>query len=114
MPLKNTKHEIFAQEVAKGSALEEAYVRAGYSKSRKNAQRLRINEGIRRRIEEIQNQTVQECGVTFQKIVGELAKSGFSNISDYLNSSDSNISLVDLSVLSNIGQADQVVVRLLR
>ena len=104
MPLKNTKHEIFVQEVAKGSSAQDAYMRAypetSASNARKNATRLTANDDIRRRIEEIQSQAAQECGVTVRRIVEELAKIGFSNISDYINGSDGNISFVDLDDLT--------------
>lgn len=51
--LKNARHERFAQELAKGKTADEAYVIAGYVENRKNAARLKANEGIRARIEEI-------------------------------------------------------------
>lgn len=78
--LKNPKHELFAQEVAKGTTLEIAYERAGYAPSRKNAQRLRSNEGVSRRIEEILSLAAERTGVTIERIAGELAKIGFSDI----------------------------------
>ena len=104
MPLKNTKHEIFAQEVAKGKTRENAYLEAypncSPTSANKNASRLMANDGILRRIEEIQSQAAQECGVTVQRIVEELAKIGFSNISDYIDGSNGNISFVDLDDLT--------------
>ncbi len=44
--LKNHKHELFAQELAKGVTAEAAYAKAGYAPSVKNAQRLKSNEGV--------------------------------------------------------------------
>lgn len=78
--LKNSKHEIFAQEIAKGATLDAAYVSAGYAPSRKNAQRLRTIEGVSSRIEEILSQSAQRCGVTVDRITEELAKIGFADI----------------------------------
>lgn len=78
--LKNPKHELFAQEIAKGVTLESAYASAGYSPSRKNAQRLRTNEGVSRRIEEILSRAAQKAGVTVERVMAELAKIGFSDI----------------------------------
>ena len=47
MPLlDNPKHEIFAQELAKGATQEEAYETAGYKPSRQHASRLATNGNI--------------------------------------------------------------------
>jgi phage terminase small subunit len=78
--LKNPKHELFAQEVAKGVTLETAYALAGYAPSRKNAQRLRSNEGVSRRVEEILSRAAEKTGVSIEKVLSELAKIGFSDI----------------------------------
>ena len=53
--LSNSKYEKFAQLVAKGVTVTEAYTSAGYSKAsaRSNASRLRDNEGISARIKEL-------------------------------------------------------------
>jgi phage terminase small subunit len=51
--LENSKHERFAQEVASGKSLSAAYMLAGYAKKDGNAARLKGNERIRTRIEEI-------------------------------------------------------------
>ena len=78
--LKNPRNELFAQEVAKGIVLEEAYAKAGYSASAKNAQRLRKNEGVSARIEEILSAAAEKAGVTIGMVAAELAKIGFSDI----------------------------------
>ncbi len=49
--LKNTKWELFAQEILKGETADQAYVNAGYKKNRKNAARLKTNEDIMARID---------------------------------------------------------------
>jgi methylmalonyl-CoA mutase cobalamin-binding subunit len=53
-PLKNARHERFAQEIAKGLSLEDAYASAGFSPSRSNAHRLRTNENVAARVIELQ------------------------------------------------------------
>lgn len=78
--LKNAKHELFAHELAKGMTAEDAYRLAGYTPSIKNAQRLKQNEGIRSRVEEILSQSAKRCGVTVDRITDELAKIGFADI----------------------------------
>jgi hypothetical protein len=53
--LKNSKHELFAQGVAKGLSLTKAYIAAGYAENnaRANAGRLMTNDDISKRIEEL-------------------------------------------------------------
>lgn len=58
--LSNARWEIFAQELAKGTSNEESYVAAGYVRNRNNAARLKMQEDIVRRVQEIQAQTQQK------------------------------------------------------
>jgi hypothetical protein len=51
--LPNNKHELFAQGLAKGLSADAAYQAAGYKPHRGNAARLRANEIIQRRVDEI-------------------------------------------------------------
>lgn len=78
--LENPRHELFAQEVAIGTPLEQAYAKAGYSPSRKNAQRLKTSEGVSRRIEEILSMAAKKAGVTIERIQAELANIAFADI----------------------------------
>jgi len=78
--LQHPKHELFAQEVAKGTALEKAYALAGYKPDPKNAARLTKNDAVRTRIDELLTLAAEKAGVTIEKIVTELAKIGFSDI----------------------------------
>jgi phage terminase small subunit len=52
--LTNPKHELFAQELAKGRTATAAYEAAGYKSDRKNAARLTTNDHVRRRVADIQ------------------------------------------------------------
>lgn len=52
-PLKNARHERFAQELAKGQSADAAYVTAGFKVNRSNAARLNAYEHIRARVAEI-------------------------------------------------------------
>jgi phage terminase small subunit len=78
--LSNPKHELFAQEVAKGVPLEAAYVKAGYKADAKNAARLTKNDGVRTRIDEIMTRAAEKAGITIERVLTELAKIGFSDI----------------------------------
>lgn len=59
--LKNTRHEAFAQALAKGMAGDDAYVEAGYSFNRGNAARLKANEGVRNRVTEITSRVAEKA-----------------------------------------------------
>ena len=70
--LGNQRHELFAQELAKGKTASEAYILAGYRPSRKNASRLRANEGVTARLAELQAVTAQSARITIKSICREL------------------------------------------
>lgn len=70
--LKNTKHERFAQELAKGKTADEAYALAGYTENRGNASRLKANESVLRRVEELQNRAAEKTIVTIESLTAEL------------------------------------------
>lgn len=53
MALPNPKHEAFAQALAAGKSADEAYTSAGYRPNRGNAIRLKANESVAARVEEI-------------------------------------------------------------
>jgi phage terminase small subunit len=52
--LKNTKHEKFASELAKGASMTAAYKAAGYKPNRQHASRLATNGDIQARVAELQ------------------------------------------------------------
>lgn len=52
--LKNPKHERFAQGLLRGLTADTAYVEAGYKAHRGNASRLRADESIEKRLNELQ------------------------------------------------------------
>ena len=52
-PLKNARHERFAQELAKGATADAAYAAAGYKPNRCNASRLKSKENIFDRVQEL-------------------------------------------------------------
>ena len=56
--LSNPRHELFAQVLAAGCSATEAYVKAGYRLNKGNAGRLKTNEHIRKRVEELQARNV--------------------------------------------------------
>jgi hypothetical protein len=54
--LKNPRHELFAQELAKGKSASEAYTLAGYKACRQNASRLSSHDDIKARVTELREQ----------------------------------------------------------
>jgi hypothetical protein len=51
--LTRPQHEAFAQAIANGSTIIDAYVKSGYPRNRSNACRLRLRERISARIDEL-------------------------------------------------------------
>lgn len=51
--LTNPKHERFAQELANGKSQEEAYTLAGFKRNRGNANTLKQNESVTKRVAEL-------------------------------------------------------------
>jgi phage terminase small subunit len=78
--LENKKHEKFAQEIAKGQSAGNAYAKAGYKPNPKNADRLKNIEVVAARIEELATKGAEKAGVTVERIMAELARIGFADI----------------------------------
>jgi hypothetical protein len=77
-PLKNTRHEAFAQALAKGSTVDAAYTEAGYKPNRKNASRLKTNEGIQKRVADLQaciaGETIKAAALTDADFIARLIR----------------------------------------
>lgn len=70
--LQNTRHEAFAQALAKGKTADEAYALAGYKPDRGNASRLTANDSILTRVAELQGRAAKKVEVTVQTLAAEL------------------------------------------
>jgi phage terminase small subunit len=118
-PLPNAKHEIFAQEVAKGISAAEAYVSAGFKNNAGNARTLRANQAVAKRIQAILEErehihaesvklAIEKTGITIGRVLEELAKLGFANIADYVNTNSDDpfvdLSRVDRDKLAALGE----------
>lgn len=73
-PLKNQRHERFAQELAKGATADAAYIAAGFKENRGNAARLNAKESIRARVSEILGRAANKAEVTIASITDRLLK----------------------------------------
>jgi hypothetical protein len=75
-PLPNPKRELFAQGLAQGLDNPDAYEKAGYRRSSKNASRMKAEDDVRRRVEEIQQRNVEKlekaADVSLASLLAEL------------------------------------------
>jgi hypothetical protein len=72
--LENSRHERFAQELAKGKSQGEAYVAAGYKESRSAAARLAADVNICARLAEIQERGAIRAEVTIATLTADLLR----------------------------------------
>jgi phage terminase small subunit len=79
--LANLRHERFAQALAQGKAANEAYALAGYRANDGNASRLKGNERISARVQEIVGRAAERAEVSLERVLRELKAIAFSNIS---------------------------------
>ena len=82
--LKNTKHEAFAQGIAKGMTLNAAYVEAGYKANRKNASRLKTNEDIKARVAELAHEAAKRAAKSLDDVIAEYERIAFTGMSRFL------------------------------
>lgn len=71
-PLENTRHERFAQELAKGQPASRAYEAAGYAPNDANASRLTGNDKVQARVAELQARAAEKAVVTVAGITDRL------------------------------------------
>lgn len=71
-PLKNARHERFAQELAKGQTKLKAYVAAGYRPDAGAATRLSGNVNVKARLTELKQKVAEKTGVTVADITQRL------------------------------------------
>jgi phage terminase small subunit len=74
--LKNSRHELFAQEIAKGRSQREAYQAAGYvtksdGATDASASRLLSNAKVASRIRELQTEAAKSIEVTVSSLIAE-------------------------------------------
>lgn len=71
-PLKHTRRERFAQELAKGATLEEAHKLAGFAPNKSNAHRMKERPDVAERIAELQERAAERVFVTVADIAKQL------------------------------------------
>ena len=78
--LTNQRHELFAQKLAEGKTADKAYVESGFKRHDGNAARLRGDERIKARVAEIHANAAANCMITRERVMNELAKIAFADI----------------------------------
>jgi phage terminase small subunit len=73
-PLKNARHERFAQELAKGLTKLKAYTAAGYKPDAGAATRLSGNVNVKARLVELKSDIARHTGITAADITQRLLK----------------------------------------
>lgn len=81
--LKNPRHEIIAQERAKGATLEDCAEKAGMAPIAATACRVLSNVKVRRRVDEIQDQALGRTLKTLEEDYLALENVGHSNLADF-------------------------------
>ena len=71
-PLRNSRHERFAQALFEGQSADEAYVTAGYSENRGNASRLKAKESVSMRVADLQSEAAKSSEVSVASLLAEL------------------------------------------
>lgn len=91
------KQRRFADEYLIDLNAEQAAIRAGYSEryARGNAHKLVANGCINTCILELMDERSKRTNVTQDKVVNELAKIGFSDISSFLKVEDNHVEVFD-------------------
>lgn len=71
-PLRNARHERFAQELAKGKSADASYQAAGYREHRGNAARLSAKESVTARLAELQERAAVRTEITVERLTAML------------------------------------------
>jgi len=98
--LENPKHEIFAQQVTRGKNYNQAYAIAGYKENDGNASNLAARPEVAARIQELKGVAAARASVTAERVLAELARIGFADITEAVRIEDGRVHLVDTSKLS--------------
>jgi phage terminase small subunit len=98
----NARQQKFVLEYQVDQVATQAAIRSGYSASTAHVQgsRLLSNVKVREAIAKAQAEAAAKAEVTVERIVGELAKIGFSNMQDYMAATPDGDPYLDFSKLT--------------
>ena len=103
--LSIASQELFAQNVARGKSLTDAQVIAGYELNSGNAHTLSHQPAVLARINELKGVIAARAQVTGERVLAELARIGFANITDAVKIVDGKVQALDTDQLSPDMQA---------
>ncbi|WP_442582546.1 terminase small subunit [Mesorhizobium sp. ASY16-5R] len=78
--LENPRHELFAQALAKGETVTDAYEIAGYEPTQSSASRLRADEAVTARVDELLEDAARVAGIDTVRVLKELGRLGFADL----------------------------------
>lgn len=94
--LPKPKHEAFAQALAKGMSQDAAYAEAGFKPHTGNAARLRANESIQRRLDEIMIEAAKRSAKTLDDVLAEYERIAFTGMSRFVRIDENGLPQIDL------------------
>lgn len=95
-PLSNARHERFARELASGKTASEAFELAGFEPNRGNASRLKANESVQARVNELLESAALRVEITQARVLEELGKIGFADVRRLVKwHSQANVAQID-------------------
>ena len=78
--LDNARHELFAQGLAMGRPMIEAYVKAGYQRNYGGSSHLNAKPEVQHRVRELLEVGAQNAELSVEKVLRELARIGFADV----------------------------------
>ena len=102
MARKNSRHEIFAREYVKDLNGTRAAIAAGYAKTtaRATASCLLTKSNIQGLVASLTKKHTDKLDLDAKKVLSELSSMGFSNMLDYMKTTEEGSAYVDLSNLT--------------
>ena len=78
--LENSKQELFALAIVRGESEADAYEGAGYRRSEPNASRMRKNDRVAARIEELKAKALKRNDITVDRLLEEWRRLAFFDL----------------------------------
>ena len=102
MARRISRHEIFAREYVKDLNGTRAAIAAGYAKTtaRATASRLLTKSNIQGLVASLTKKHTDKLDLDAEKVLSELSRVGFSNMLDYIRTTEESSAYVDLSNLT--------------
>ncbi len=93
--LSNSRHERFAQNIARGMSATEAYEQAGYKRNDGSAGRLHRNAQVKARVAELTAPAVAATEASVERTLKEVTRLAFYDMTQILDSENGVIAMRD-------------------